>query len=243
MLLVMSAPSLLLHLHIDGDANIWTRRLGGALGAAAAGFQPNGRVYLLCGGPWTETPLSSASASTLSLIFDCVPPTAPLLDLVPLLPTAGWDAAAVGAIEDVLAVLVPADVSGEETETLAQVASARLASGLGELEHTPAAPLGPPVATVERDDAGNSPGELLHPCVAVGGTFDRMHAGHRLLLAVSALVCSKTAFVGITGDLLLASKHNAHLIWPFERREATAANYMRAVRPSLEVRAGALGEN
>eukprot|EP00966_Prymnesium_polylepis_P176281 4080631-Prymnesium_polylepis.1 len=33
-----------------------------------------------------------------------------------------------------------------------------------------------------------------------------MHAGHRLLLAVTALVCGQTAYIGVTGDLLLANK-------------------------------------
>ena len=35
--------------------------------------------------------------------------------------------------------------------------------------------------------------------VAVGGTFDRLHAGHRLLLAATALVSRCDIFVGITG--------------------------------------------
>ena len=35
--------------------------------------------------------------------------------------------------------------------------------------------------------------------VAVGGTFDRLHAGHRLLLAATALVATRSIFVGITG--------------------------------------------
>lgn len=35
--------------------------------------------------------------------------------------------------------------------------------------------------------------------VAVGGTFDRLHAGHRLLLAATALVSTAYIFVGITG--------------------------------------------
>jgi lipid II:glycine glycyltransferase (peptidoglycan interpeptide bridge formation enzyme) len=41
--------------------------------------------------------------------------------------------------------------------------------------------------------------QLLFDFVAVGGTFDRLHAGHRLLLAATALVCKKQVYVGITG--------------------------------------------
>ena len=38
----------------------------------------------------------------------------------------------------------------------------------------------------------------------------------------------------------LASKKNAHLLWPFERRAQTAADYLRAVRPGLEVEVSSL---
>lgn len=41
--------------------------------------------------------------------------------------------------------------------------------------------------------------QLLHSNVAVGGTFDRLHAGHRLLLAATALVATHNVYVGITG--------------------------------------------
>lgn len=40
---------------------------------------------------------------------------------------------------------------------------------------------------------------LQFESVAVGGTFDRLHAGHRLLLAATALVATRTIYVGITG--------------------------------------------
>jgi phosphopantetheine adenylyltransferase len=33
----------------------------------------------------------------------------------------------------------------------------------------------------------------------VGGTFDRLHGGHKLLLSAAALVCSRRLTVGITG--------------------------------------------
>eukprot|EP00966_Prymnesium_polylepis_P102652 2378158-Prymnesium_polylepis.1 len=116
-------------------------------------------------------------------MFDCVPPSTPLLDLVPLLPAAGWSASAVGALDDVGEILMAADSSSEEDATLRDVATAREANGLSALTPGEPSPLGPPSAAIERPDAGNEPGTYLHRCVAAGGTFDRMHAGHRLLLA------------------------------------------------------------
>ena len=47
---------------------------------------------------------------------------------------------------------------------------------------------------------------LEYSDVAVGGTFDSLHAGHRLLLAVAALVASETVWLGIASDALLAKK-------------------------------------
>ena len=48
---------------------------------------------------------------------------------------------------------------------------------------------------------GSSEGiqQLLFDHVAVGGTFDRLHAGHRILLATTALVTRLSIYVGITG--------------------------------------------
>ena len=37
---------------------------------------------------------------------------------------------------------------------------------------------------------------------AVGGTFDRLHVGHRLLLAATALVATQRVYVGVTGGTL-----------------------------------------
>lgn len=42
--------------------------------------------------------------------------------------------------------------------------------------------------------------------VAVGGTFDRLHAGHRNLLAAAALVATKAVYIGVTGPALLQKK-------------------------------------
>jgi len=67
--------------------------------------------------------------------------------------------------------------------------------------------------------------------VAVGGTFDRLHAGHRLLLGATALVATENIFVGITSDKLLAKKKAPELLETYEQREAAALEYMKQVNP------------
>ncbi|KAJ8609836.1 hypothetical protein CTAYLR_008123 [Chrysophaeum taylorii] len=90
--------------------------------------------------------------------------------------------------------------------------------------------------------AGPPPDEpsLEHAAVAVGGTFDRLHAGHRLLLAATAAVCSQRVYVGIAGDALLANKNLAHLLESFEARAAAVVEYLKRANPRLEVKVSAL---
>ncbi|QDZ23256.1 cytidylyltransferase-like protein [Chloropicon primus] len=78
--------------------------------------------------------------------------------------------------------------------------------------------------------------------VCVGGTFDRLHAGHRLLLASTVAVCSKTIFVGITSDALLLKKRNRELLETFDTRKDRVEEFIRCMNPSLQVAIGVLGD-
>ena len=42
--------------------------------------------------------------------------------------------------------------------------------------------------------------------VVLGGTFDRLHAGHKILLAEAALRCRKRMVIGVTDKSMLTSK-------------------------------------
>ena len=46
--------------------------------------------------------------------------------------------------------------------------------------------------------------------VVLGGTFDRLHTGHRLLLSQSCLLCDKEITVGVTSEEMNASE-STHL--------------------------------
>lgn len=42
--------------------------------------------------------------------------------------------------------------------------------------------------------------------VVLGGTFDRLHSGHKILLSIAALFCNKKLTVGITDNSMLKCK-------------------------------------
>ena len=71
--------------------------------------------------------------------------------------------------------------------------------------------------------------------VAVGGTFDHLHAGHRLLLAATAFVAKEKIFVGIAGDDLLKKKKHAELLETFDQRSHHVVEFLQTSRPDLEV--------
>jgi len=74
-----------------------------------------------------------------------------------------------------------------------------------------------------------------HFVVAVGGTFDHLHSGHKLLLTATALMLqpSTTAertprrlIVGITGDELLKNKKYAEQLEGWKQREESVVNFL-----------------
>ncbi|CAM9611911.1 unnamed protein product [Phaeothamnion confervicola] len=72
--------------------------------------------------------------------------------------------------------------------------------------------------------------------VACGGTFDNLHFGHRKLLTMAAAVCDGVLTVGVTGDSMLHSKGMRHLIDDAARRSERVLDFLRTVKPALNVR-------
>ena len=72
-------------------------------------------------------------------------------------------------------------------------------------------------------------------CVAMGGTFDRLHNGHKKLLTLAASVCSERLIVGVMGDALLKGKANTHLIAPFAERKKAVLRFLAQVKPTQKV--------
>ena len=50
-------------------------------------------------------------------------------------------------------------------------------------------------------DSPGAPGSdpSTYPVVALGGTFDHLHAGHKILLSMAAWIADEKVIVGVTG--------------------------------------------
>jgi phosphopantetheine adenylyltransferase len=95
------------------------------------------------------------------------------------------------------------------------------------LEDTTAAPS----RLLHKGDMTSAAGfQPVYKYVAVGGTFDRLHSGHKLLLSVSALHSLEKLRVGITGPELLTKKKFADKLESFETRKRNVEAFLRQLR-------------
>ena len=160
--------------------------------------------------------------AVLEDVYECVARVDPSAEVVPLLERCGWDADAVMALEDRI---------GDEDHLVTLSLELEEGDATGETR------------------GGADAGDETVDKTSVGGTFDRMHAGHRLLLATASAVTrsrdAPTVYVGVTGDVLLRNKRHRDLIEPYEARAAAAASFVAKTRPPtapLAVKCGPLDD-
>lgn len=77
--------------------------------------------------------------------------------------------------------------------------------------------------------------------VALGGTFDVLHAGHRLLLS-EAFKIGDVVLIGVTSDRLVATLHKKHPVRSFSSRVRDLDRFLKTRRWSSRVRVAALRE-
>jgi len=76
-----------------------------------------------------------------------------------------------------------------------------------------------PSSSSDRNTSQSSQaGDESYPTTALGGTFDHLHAAHKLLLHLSLFLTTKRLIVGLMTPSLLQSKSNAQLLEPLDDR-------------------------
>ncbi|PCH37862.1 Nucleotidylyl transferase [Wolfiporia cocos MD-104 SS10] len=72
------------------------------------------------------------------------------------------------------------------------------------------------------------------PVAALGGTFDHLHAGHKILLSMGAWIASEKLIVGITDDALLTKKAFKEVLETIDVRIARVRAFLELFKPSLQ---------
>eukprot|EP01119_Soliformovum_irregulare_P023234 TRINITY_DN8095_c0_g1_i2.p1 TRINITY_DN8095_c0_g1~~TRINITY_DN8095_c0_g1_i2.p1 ORF type:complete len:184 (-),score=42.71 TRINITY_DN8095_c0_g1_i2:103-624(-) len=78
--------------------------------------------------------------------------------------------------------------------------------------------------------------------VACGGTFDRLHRGHEVLLEKAASIAERELIIGVTGDVLLKNKKYAEIIQPFPKRKENILQFLKGYKDSVNYRVVELSE-
>ncbi|KAI8319552.1 hypothetical protein GQ54DRAFT_246051, partial [Martensiomyces pterosporus] len=71
------------------------------------------------------------------------------------------------------------------------------------------------------------------PHVAVGGTFDHLHIGHKILLTATILAATKKLTCGLSADALLEKKKYKEFLESYRVREINALLFLRKVRKDI----------
>ena len=202
------------------------------------------RLYVLLRGDWGPLSLSQATAR-LQFVYQQVAQAGyPALDVRVLLPGGGPDA------PELEALLGP---DGADDE-LATINEARESKGLGLLgfvrlssEACAAAPPAEAAGVAGADDvpaaAAAEPSQhAFEHAVCLGGTFDYLHTGHKLLLSMGALACGVNArlVVGVSDAPLLRKKVLREMMQPLPLRLALVADFVNSVAPHLRLELTAL---
>ncbi|CDO95464.1 unnamed protein product [Kluyveromyces dobzhanskii CBS 2104] len=84
-------------------------------------------------------------------------------------------------------------------------------------------------------DSSGSLSKNYYRVSAVGGTFDHIHDGHKILLSVASFVTNEKLIIGLTDQELLANKKHKALLEPFNVRSKNVEGFIKLLKPMLKL--------
>ncbi|KAG0047980.1 hypothetical protein BGZ83_007069 [Gryganskiella cystojenkinii] len=69
--------------------------------------------------------------------------------------------------------------------------------------------------------------------VVLGGTFDHLHAGHKILLSMTAWIASRRVVCGVTDDSMLTTKKFREEMEPLDKRIEAVEKFLRVFKRGL----------
>lgn len=90
----------------------------------------------------------------------------------------------------------------------------------------------------ERQDSSKD--DPLYMVSALGGTFDHLHDGHKILLSAAAFLTVSRLIIGVTDQELLQKKQFREQLEPYETRSGNVRSFLSRIKPSLKVEIVAL---
>jgi len=80
------------------------------------------------------------------------------------------------------------------------------------------------------------PTDRIYNHICMGGTFDRIHVGHKILLSTALIRTKESLTVGMAGQKLLGKKTLPELIQPLEERIKGVESFLKDVNRGVELK-------
>ena len=81
---------------------------------------------------------------------------------------------------------------------------------------------------------GSIPDETFYNSVALGGTFDHLHSGHKLMLSLASLLTADRLLCGITASEMLKTKNHPEKLETLDNRMLTVQDFLMNFRSGCE---------
>ncbi|XP_046373874.2 bifunctional coenzyme A synthase-like [Haliotis rufescens] len=94
--------------------------------------------------------------------------------------------------------------------------------------------LDPQISSSSSSDLSDDPVLTTYKNVVLGGTFDRLHVGHKILLSEGCMFANKKLTVGISEGKMNDKKVVAELMEPLSVRTSAVEDFIKDIKPTIE---------